>query len=132
LASSTKLSEQTAHIGILQWQNAVGARLAQRTRPERLSDGVLVVRVPSSTWAQELSLLSAVVVDRLRAAGHAVTQLRFSVGASAGPPEPPPIVVRRATLPPALQASLERIEDPELRRVIAEAAAYGLARQRDD
>ena len=131
MASSPKLSEQTAHIGI-QWQNAVGARLAQRTHPERLSDGVLVVRVPSSTWAQELSLLSAVVVDRLRAAGHPVVQLRFSVGASVAPPEPPPIVVRRVALPAALEASLARIEDPELRRLIAEAAAYGLARQRDD
>lgn len=124
------LGARTAHISMVEWQRAVGPRLAQKTLPERISDGVLTVRVPSSTWAQELSLLSDVVAERLRAAGHAVQRLRFQVHAPSGQtPERPVTTVRRAEIPARLRQSLDLVEDPELRRAIAEAAAYSLARQ---
>jgi hypothetical protein len=129
LGKSAMLSARTAHIGLAEWQRAVGTRLAQKTLPERLSDGVLVVRVPSSTWAQELSLLSHVVLERLQTAGHAVQRMRFQVHAESSPRELPVTHVRRAKLPPALAASLERVDDAELRRAIAEAAAYCLSRK---
>jgi predicted nucleic acid-binding Zn ribbon protein len=129
LGQSAMLSARTAHISLAEWQRAVGARLAQKTLPERLSDGVLTVRVPSSTWAQELSLLSHVVLERLQAAGHAVQRMRFQVHAETGQPERPLIAVRRAELSPSLAASLARIDDPELRHVIEEAAAYSLSRK---
>ena len=130
LAGSPMLGARTAHISMADWQRAVGSRLAQKTLPERLSEGVLTVRVPSSTWAQELSLLSEVVAERLRAAGHSVQRLRFQVHAA--PPQTPdrPVTtVRRAEIPARLRESLDLVEDPELRRAIAEAAAYSLARQ---
>ena len=129
LASSSMLGARTAHISLAEWQRAVGARLAQKTLPERLSDGLLTVRVPSSAWAQELSLLSDVVAERLRAAGHGVQRMRFQVHASSQAPERPLTTVRRAELPARLRESIEQVEDPELRRAIAEAAAYSLARQ---
>jgi hypothetical protein len=125
------LGARTAHISLADWQRAVGPRLAQKTLPERLSDGVLTVRVPSSTWAQELSFLTDVVVERLRAAGHGVQRLRFQVHASAQPPERALTTVRRAEIPAQLRESIERVDDPDLRRAIAEAAAYSLARQSD-
>jgi predicted nucleic acid-binding Zn ribbon protein len=112
------------------WQRALGPRLAQKTLPERLAEGVLTVRVPSSTWAQELSLLSDVVAERLRAAGHSVQRLRFQVCApSAQTPDRPVTTVRRAEIPAQLRQSIDLVEDPELRGAIAEAAAYSLARQ---
>lgn len=123
------LGARTAHISLADWQRAVGPRLAQKTLPERLSDGVLTVRVPSSTWAQELSFLSDVVAERLRAAGHAVQRMRFQVHASALPAERPLTTVRRAEIPAQLRESIEQVADPDLRRAIAEAAAYSLARQ---
>ena len=55
LSASSMLSARMAHISPGEWQGAVGEKLAQRTHPERIADGVLTVRVPSSTWAQELS-----------------------------------------------------------------------------
>lgn len=128
LSNSAALLERTAQISAADWERAVGARLAQKARPERLSAGVLMVRVPTSTWAQELSLLSPVVLERLRAAGHRVEQLRFSVSPVRPPPEPPVTKVRRAALPASLIQSLSRLDDPELRRLIGEAAAYCLAR----
>ncbi|MEO8183843.1 MAG: DUF721 domain-containing protein [Deltaproteobacteria bacterium] len=129
LASSALLGARTAHISLADWQRAVGARLAQKTLPERLSEGLLTVRVPSSAWAQELSLLSDVVAERLRAAGHGVQRLRFQVHASPRTAEPPLTTVRRAELPARLRESIEQVEDPDLRHALAEAAAYSLARQ---
>lgn len=129
LSGSPMLSAHTAHISLEQWQRAVGARLAVKTYPERIADGVLTVRVPSSTWAQELSLLSEVVLQRLTAAGHRVGRLRFHVTAGPLQPEAPVTIVRRAALPAGLTESLARLEDPELRGAITEAAAYSLARK---
>jgi hypothetical protein len=129
LSSSPMLSARSANIALGDWRRAVGERLAQKTHPERVTDGVLTVRVPSSTWAQELSLLSDVVLERLRAAGHRIQKLRFHVAGGRPAVETPPTVVRRASLPAALLASLSRLEDPELRQVIAEAASLSLARR---
>lgn len=123
------LSAHTAHISLEQWQRAVGERLAVKTYPERIADGVLTVRVPSSTWAQELSLLSEVVLQRLVAAGHRVTRLRFHVSAGPVRPEAPVTIVRRAPLPSGLADSIARVDDPELRGALTEAAAYSLARK---
>src|SRR5690606_39709272 len=103
-------------------------RLAQKTHPERIVDGVLTVRVPSSTWAQELSLLSEVVLERLAVAGHHLQKLRFHVGGGRPVPEAPLTLVRRAALPAALATSLARVEDPEFRQAIAEAACLSSAR----
>jgi predicted nucleic acid-binding Zn ribbon protein len=132
LTGSALLGAKTAHISLADWQRAIGVRLAQKAFPERLAEGVLTVRVPSSTWAQELSLLSGVVLERLQAAGHHVTRMRFQVHATRSAPERPVTVVRRVPLPPNLRDSLDQIEDPELRRAIAEAAAYALGRKTDE
>jgi hypothetical protein len=129
LSSSPMLNARSANISLADWRRAVGERLAQKTHPERESDGVLTVRVPSSTWAQELSLLSEVVLQRLGAAGHRLQKLRFHVSGGRPQPEAPVSVVRRAVLPESLSASLARLDDPDLRAAIAEAASLSLARK---
>lgn len=128
LSNSAALSARFAHIPLTDWQRAVGERLAQKTYPERMHEGVLTVHVPSSTWAQELSLLSDVVLERLRAAGHRIQKLRFHVSGKM-PLEPPVTVVRRVALPSPLAATLARVDDPELRAAIADAASLSLARK---
>ena len=130
LEQSPMLGARTAHISPADWRRAVGDRLAERTMPERISEGVLSVRVPSSTWAQELSLLSHVVLERLQAAGHPVQRMRFHVHAQSHPAQAREVTtVRRVDLPAPLQQSLAQLDDPELRLAIAEAAAYSLARR---
>lgn len=129
LAGSSVLRAHSAHITLADWRRAVGDRLAQKTHPERVNDGVLTVRVPSSTWAQELSLLSEVVLERLAAAGHRLQKLRFHVAGSGVVVEPPVTIVRRTALPAALTDSIARVDDPELRAAIADAASLCLARK---
>lgn len=116
------------------WEAAVGTRIAARTRPIKLERGVLWVLAASSTWAQELTLLSAAILEQLRARGLAVRQLRFRVG-QVDPPDRPPhrFEVRKAPpsapLPPELRAELARVEDDGLREVIARAASRNLGWQ---
>src|SRR5580704_2250913 len=63
------------------WRDAVGARIAERAMPISLESGVLLLRVPSSVWANELSLLSDEVCARLRERDVPARELRFRVGA---------------------------------------------------
>lgn len=117
------------------WQQVVGPRIADRSEPLRLErDRTLVVRVASSSWAQELSLLSATILERLGAHNIPLRQLRFLVSSV----EP----VRRqserfvrcsvphpAALPSELCVALQSVEDPALRELIARAASSSLGEQ---
>lgn len=116
-----------------QWQEVVGIRIADRSVPRRLDpDGTLLVGVTSSVWAQELSLLSTSLCQGLRANGHKVKSLRFSVGQVVPPrrgPEryEPRYVPAPVPIPGELQQELNEIEDEGLRDVIEKAAASSLA-----
>jgi hypothetical protein len=116
------------------WRDAVGVRIAERAQPVELSRGTLWVRVATSVWANELSLLSEQLMSRLRERGVPVERLRFKVGAidlHGGPPE---VRRRRAALPsPRLPGEVEDrladVCDDELRERIADAARANLAWQ---
>jgi hypothetical protein len=116
------------------WRDAVGARIAERASPVFLSGGVLVLRVPSSVWAHELSLLADEVCGRLRERGIDARELRFRVGPVA-PTERPPerrnarTVPAATPLPPELSRVLAQVGDADLRAVIARAATSNLAWQ---
>jgi hypothetical protein len=106
------------------WRDAVGARIAERASPVFLSGRVLVLRVPSSVWAHELSLLADEVCGRLRERGIDARELRFRVGAIA-PAERPPERRNARTVPAATPLP----PDADLRAVIARAATSNLAWQ---
>jgi hypothetical protein len=134
-AGDARFARNKPPIPIAAWRTAVGPRIAEKARPVALDRGVLTVRVASSAWANELSLLSIELVARLSAHGHDVKQIRFRVGAIepvARPPErrknrqvPPP-----APLAPALAAEIDAVPDEELRAVLHAAARANLAWQR--
>ena len=113
------------------WRQAVGARIASRTEPGRLRGGVLTVHAASSAWAQELTFLAPEILTRVRALGISVTELRFLVRPTIGftaPQKIPPRAEPKPPLPEDLEARLKTVDDPELRRAIAEAASEWLAR----
>jgi hypothetical protein len=116
------------------WRDAVGARIADRAQPVSLRDGVLVLRVPSSVWAHELSLLATALCQRLRERGIEALELRFRVGDPVViPKRPVPRAIRAVPavkpLPVELARALGNMEDSDLRDVIARAAAANLAAQ---
>lgn len=135
-AGENRFAKRQLPVPLAVWRAAVGPRIADRARPIALERGVLVVKATTSVWANELSMLAPKIIEKLAEAlpNLAVKSLRFRVGpldVQEGIPEkrvyrqiPPP-----ATLGPELTRSLEKVEDDELRTLIASAAAKNLAWQ---
>lgn len=129
LSDSPALAAHTANIRLSEWEKIAGKRLAAKASPERLSDGILTIRVPSSTWAQEMSMLSEMLVERLKAHRHPVRRLMFRVAPPLHSEPPRPVIqVRRSRLPQSLSLQLDRVQDEELKAILQEAASYSLAR----
>jgi hypothetical protein len=113
------------------WRRLLGDRIARRTEPGPLSGGVLTIFVASAPWAQELSLLTNELLQRLAPLGLRVNTVRFRVrqqiqGPAALPKRRP---AARVPLPHELRARVDSVEDPELRQVITDAAELWLGRE---
>jgi predicted nucleic acid-binding Zn ribbon protein len=57
----------------------VGHEVAKRSRPEKLVNMTLYISVTSSTWANELSLMSDDLIEKINsfASGDVVKKVRF-------------------------------------------------------
>jgi hypothetical protein len=133
LHASGKLRPRNDRIDRDRWRSLLGERIGERTRPGTVRDGCLTVYVASAVWAQELTFLSPVIIERLTAGGFSVKELRFRVGDVGEPMAKRPEVTKReapprAELPTALTERLAQVDDPALRAAIAEAASYALGR----
>jgi predicted nucleic acid-binding Zn ribbon protein len=64
------------------WSDAVGPAIAEAAEPVAERDGVLTIRCASATWAQELSLMEAELLARLRErlGARAPESLKLSAG----------------------------------------------------
>ena len=131
-AGEDRFARTRAPVSERVWREAVGLRIAERARPVMLERGVLTLRVATSVWANELSMLATTILERLVAQRVAVVELRFRVGPIEPPARPPERRVARAVppparLPPELKATLGGVADDELREAIADAARSNLA-----
>ncbi len=122
------------------WPRAVGETVARNAWPARISrDGTLLVHTTSSTWAFELGRLAEKIVNQLRdeLGSAAPRALKFAPG-----PWPETRGEGAGDAPaPARESSPEHraeaaelaagIEDDELRRLVARAAAASLSRASD-
>jgi hypothetical protein len=116
------------------WPAAVGETIARSAWPARVArDGTLHINTADSVWAFELTNRAAEIAQRL-----GVEHVRFTPGRL---PEPDAAEsTRREPAPPkpspALLETGERlaagIEDENLRKIVARAAAASLARVSDD
>jgi hypothetical protein len=118
------------------WPDAVGDSIARNAWPARVArDGTLHVATSSAAWAFELGLLAADIRERLAAivGTDAPKSLRFAPGKlPAASPEPAEQQQTRAPRPSAehrreAERLAARIEDENLRKVVAKAAAASLA-----
>ena len=139
-AGENRFAKRQLPVPLAHWRAAVGPRIADRARPIALERGVLVVKVVTSVWANELSMLAPQIIKKLAestpngSAGIEVKSLRFRVGpleVLEGIREvwttrriPPP-----APLAPDMMRSLANIEDTELRSMIERVARANLAWQ---
>ncbi len=117
------------------WRRVVGPGVVRRAMPQRLREGVLTVRVATSAWAQQLSMLREDLCRKLTEHGYKVNDIRFSVGPVLAPRRlvGSSIFVpyrRPVPLPPSLEHVIAQVPDPSLRLALARAAAANLAWQR--
>lgn len=122
------------------WPEASGPGTVNHAYPIRRSRaGVVTVACTDAVWAQELDMRTDELLDRLgRILGDpdAVAGLRFVVADHAIPePDPGPRPAR--DLPPpapdsmaAAEAMVTGIDDPELRDLVARAAARSIDRSK--
>jgi hypothetical protein len=112
------------------WRRLLGDRVARRTEPGPLSAGILTVYVASAPWAQELSLLSNELLQRLAPLGLRIGAVRFRVRQQIQGPAPgfKRRPAARAALPSELRERVETIDDAELRDAIANTLELWLGR----
>lgn len=121
---------------VAEWTELVGARIAQRTRPDRVVDRVLWVEVATSAWLHELNLLKPQLLAgllerlgepslfddlRLKLAGHrrrertAAPPARHHRPVAPAPPPRPATGAARE----AIVREVAAVDDEELRELIA-------------
>ncbi len=124
------------------WPAAVGPAIARNSCPARLArDGTLHVATSSSTWAFELTQLSADILERLRAAlppEHVPRGVRWAPGRlpeapadEPGESGPPPAEPDAEALAEGARLAAP-IGDESLRSLVARAAAASLSREPSD
>jgi predicted nucleic acid-binding Zn ribbon protein len=78
------IAERVAQAGVVvRWAELVGAGVARAARAESVSaDGTLYVRVASSAWRQELSLMTPEIMAKLNAGRRTgrITRIFWLVG----------------------------------------------------
>lgn len=124
------VTEPPSPVPLRYWEAAVGTKIAERARPTRLERGVLTVTAATAAWSNELSMLAAPIVEKLRGFGIDVRELRFRVGALDPTPRlarrPPKVAPSPAPLGRDLQRSLADVPDDDLRDAIERAARRAL------
>ncbi len=119
------------------WRAAVGPEIARNAWPARIArDGTLHVHTSSSAWAFELGHLEARIRESLGdAAPH---RLRFAVGALPEPVSEDVEQGRARAVEPSREQTAKgeriaaEIDDENLRKVVAKAAALSLAKAESD
>jgi predicted nucleic acid-binding Zn ribbon protein len=117
----------------VEWEQLVGARVAKHCVPDGIQRGALLIRVASSAWMHELTLLRAsLLASLLEAVGPPplFSELRFVLGNGAlGPraaPTHPRVEVPPVPVPPPHEyttaqqifAEVDQVTDDELRALI--------------
>jgi predicted nucleic acid-binding Zn ribbon protein len=67
------------------WENIVGAEIAEHTEPIAILDGVLTIRTSSTAWATQLNLISNDVLASLQASAPGALVEKLSIIGPQGP-----------------------------------------------
>jgi hypothetical protein len=122
------------------WPHVVGEAISRNAWPAYVArDGTLHVATSSSAWSFELGLLAADIGERLATTlgDDAPSGLRFAPGRLPEPPSNAPDPQRRRGPEPSsaerreADRLAETIEDENLRKLVAKAAAASLASSAD-
>jgi predicted nucleic acid-binding Zn ribbon protein len=116
------------------WERWLPHRMVKNARPTGLHKGVLYVAATTSAWAQEVTLRSTEILEKLRrgAPRASLSSMRVRTGRLPERIVPPPPMERRviplAKLPDVLAVPLENLTDPKLREVFDAAIRTSLGK----
>ncbi len=107
------------------WATVVGPQISAHTAPERITHGVLHLRVDHPIWSHQLSFLKETLIQKSNAfwAAPMISDVRFKIGPLPPPePEPQAAPAPPPEAPPEVQLYLERlltaISDAALKKTI--------------
>ena len=116
------------------WERWLPHRMVKNARPTGLHKGVLYVAATTSAWAQEVTLRSTEILEKLRrgAPRASLSSMRVRTGRLPERIVPPPPMERRviplAKLPDVLAVPLENLTDPKLRELFDAAIRTSLGK----
>ncbi len=63
------------------WEDIVGEKIAEKTKPSHFSGDTLVVGVDSHAWMTELNFMKPAILEKIRqkSQGHPIKNLRFEL-----------------------------------------------------
>jgi len=124
------------------WDEIVGEIVARRTRPIRLKNRVLQVKVSNSVWMQQLQFMKGMIIEKLRhqMGRNSLDDLRFFIGEIC----PDEAGMKRRENGPQTQAAgldgtqreriakeLAGIRDPEMHDILFRIFAKGLGAKKN-
>ncbi len=61
------------------WEEIVGSEIYKKAKPEKITRGILYISVTTSTWANELSLMSNQLIEKINSfiGEEVVKSIRF-------------------------------------------------------
>jgi len=68
---------------VAHWEELVGKKIADRAKPDCIKGRTLIIKVKSSSWAQELSFHKTIILGRVNkffTPDEMLTDIRFVVG----------------------------------------------------
>jgi len=121
------------------WEDAVGGPIARNAQPDRIERGVLIVRVRSSSWAQEMTYMKDRIIARLneKLSRQMVTDMRFIQGTIDTPeknksaPDPGKPKMKRQVDSTLATPYTDHMDNSELKDIITRVVALSL-NQSDD
>jgi len=115
------------HLAKARWAEIVGPQVAGVTQVSAVRDGVLIVRVKNSVWANELTLLKDDMLRRLNLAlgGKVLTDIHFQAGGLGRVPKK----TEKIPAETPTEGELARIALPKEARARVEAALIGITEE---
>jgi len=120
------------------WSQAVGEGIAEQTRPIRIQNGILQIRVSNSVWMQQLQYMKGMLLNKLKDHGaEDLEDLRFFMGEVKDDQEKdrgkkPDDEERKEwenlteTEKDSIKREVMNLSDPEMRKVFESVFARGL------
>lgn len=123
------------------WEKTVGPVIFQQTRPDKIANGTLYLKVSSPAWMQQLQFMKAEIIEKVNAAlgKKTVGNIFFNVGQIETPvpkARKKAFVLDEAAFPlkprdhKLMREALQNVKDPELESVIKRAMKKGIIRRR--